>query len=193
MRNTFPIGPIIILAVCLTNGGCNGAEKKPPHAKSKAVAADITCGRAVQMLEDDPKNTFLVDVRSRPEYQMIGHPQGAYNIPFMFWSGKFNGSKYALTRNDNFQKDLLARFNPKTDTRLIMCRSGNRSLPAVAAAIETGWPTEQVFNLKDGFEGGKVKDKNSVYHGQRRLKGWRVEGFPWTYGLDKNLIYRDDL
>lgn len=187
--------PLVFIAfvICFLSAGCLIADDSKSDVKKPDVVAEITCGRAVEMLKAEPKKTFLVDVRTRPEYQMIGHSEGAYNVPYMFWTGKFNGKKYGLDVNENFKKDLLERFNPKTDTLIITCRSGNRSLPAAAAAVEAGWPADRVFNLTDGFEGGKVKDPNSIYNGQRRLKGWRAEGFPWTYSLDKKLLYNSDL
>ena len=43
-----------------------------------------------------------------------------------------------------------------------------------------------------GFEGGKIKCKKSAYHGQRKCGGWRNEGLPWTYSLDKKLVYQSD-
>jgi hypothetical protein len=44
-----------------------------------------------------------------------------------------------------------------------------------------------------GFEGGKVKCKSSAYSGQRKLGGWRNEGLPWAYHMDKKLVYKPDL
>ncbi|MEA1951095.1 MAG: rhodanese-like domain-containing protein [Planctomycetota bacterium] len=193
MKKTTSIA-FIVLSICLSATGRLMADEPKSDVK-KPVATKVTSGRAMEMLKADPQNTFLVDVRTRPEYQLIGHPRGACNIPFKFWTGKFNGEKgkYDLEPNTNFQKDLRARFNPKTDTLIFMCRSGKRSRPASAATLEAGWPAERIFNLDDGFEGGQVKDKNSIYNGQRRLKGWRFEGFPWTCDLDKKLLYKADL
>jgi hypothetical protein len=49
-----------------------------------------------------------------------------------------------------------------------------------------------VLNLEGGFEGEKVKDKGSPYFGQRRVNGWRNAGLPWTYDMDRGLIYSGD-
>ena len=93
----------------------------------------------------------------------------------------------------NYGKDLLSRFNPATDKLIFMCRSGKRSCLACIAAIEAGWNPKNVCNMLGGFEGDKIKNKNSIYNGQRKLGGWRNEGFSWTYHIDKKLVYKADL
>ena len=77
---------------------------------------DVTPLEAYRMVQKDPQHTFLVDVRTRAEYQFVGHADGAYNIPFMFLTIEVGKKGYNLAPNPNFVKDLLARFNPKTDT-----------------------------------------------------------------------------
>jgi len=154
---------------------------------------DVTPEQAYEMVRKDPKHTFIVDVRTRPEYQLIGHPAGAYHVPLKFWNGKLGKKKYGMSSNPNFANDLKARFNPQTDTLIFMCRSGGRSCAAAEAAASAGWPAEKVFNLLGGFEGGKVKTKGSIYYGQRKLGGWRNAGLPWIYKIDKNLAYKADL
>jgi hypothetical protein len=44
-----------------------------------------------------------------------------------------------------------------------------------------------------GFEGDKIKCKDSAFNGQRKLGGWKNEGLPWTYHIDKKLVYKADL
>ena len=44
-----------------------------------------------------------------------------------------------------------------------------------------------------GFEGGKNKNKDSAYYGKRWAGGWKLEGLPWTYKMDKKLMYQADL
>jgi hypothetical protein len=41
---------------------------------------------AHNLLSNDPGNSYIVNVRSRYEYQDIGHPVGAYNIPVFFYT-----------------------------------------------------------------------------------------------------------
>ena len=44
-----------------------------------------------------------------------------------------------------------------------------------------------------GFEGDKIKYKKSAFNAQRKLGECRNEGLPWTYHIDKKLIYQPDL
>lgn len=181
---------LAMVFVCggLASGGGFEYKVKKPH-----LGGDVTPSQAYEMLLKDPGHTFLVDVRTRPEYQLIGHPEGGYNIPLQFWTSKLGKKEYGRVNNPNFGKDLLTRFNPKTDTLLFICRSGKRTCTACNEAVKIGWPEDKVFNLLGGFEGDKVAFKKSAYHGQRKLGGWRNEGLPWTYHMDKRLVYHPDL
>jgi uncharacterized protein YmfQ (DUF2313 family) len=77
---------------------------------------DVTPIEAYGMVQKNPQHTFLVDVRTRAEYQFVGHAEGACNIPFMFFTNEGGEKGYKLVPNPDFGKDLLARFNPATDT-----------------------------------------------------------------------------
>jgi rhodanese-related sulfurtransferase len=134
-----------------------------------------------------------VDCRTRAEYQYVGHPEGAYNIPIRFLSATVGKKGYIETDNPDFGKALLDRFNPETDTLIILCRSGNRSCKGCNEAIKVGFKEDKVFNMMGGFEGGKNKNKNSIYYGKRWAGGWKLEGLPWTYKMDKKLMYQPDV
>jgi rhodanese-related sulfurtransferase len=123
----------------------------------------------------------------------VGHPVGAYNIPIRFLTTKIGKKGYVEETNSNFGKDLLTRFNPDTDTLIILCRSGNRSCAACNEAIKAGFAEDKVFNMMGGFEGGKNKNKDSLYYGKRWAGGWKLEGLPWTYSMDNNLMYKLDV
>ena len=157
------------------------------------LGGDLTPEKAFKMLEKDPEHTFLVDCRTRAEYQFVGHPENSYNVPLRFLTTQVGKKGYTETMNDNFGKDLLSLFNPKTDTLIILCRSGNRSCTACNEAIKAGFDEAKVFNLMGGFEGGKNKNKGSVYYGKRWAGGWKLEGLPWTYKMDKKLMYQPDI
>jgi rhodanese-related sulfurtransferase len=157
------------------------------------LGGDVTPVEAYEMLRKDPGHTFLVDCRTRAEYQYVGHPEGAYNIPIRFLSTKVGKKGYVEVDNPNFGQDLLARFNPATDTLIIFCRSGNRSCKGCNEAIKAGWPEERVFNMMGGFEGGKNKNKHSIHYGQRWAGGWRLEGLPSTYKMDPERMYPPDV
>lgn len=156
------------------------------------LGGDLTPVEAFKMVEKDPEHTFLVDCRTRAEYQYVGHPENAYNIPLRFLSATPGKKGYIEIDNHDFAKALLARFNPKTDTLIILCRSGNRSCTACNEAIKAGFSEEKVFNMMGGFEGGKNKNKKSSFYGQRWAGGWKLEGLPWTYKMKKELMYQPD-
>lgn len=161
--------------------------------KGKHKGGDLTPKQAYEMLQKDPELTYIVDVRTRYEYQDIGHPPGAYNIPFKFYTTEVGKKGYSKVPNKNFCRDLRSRFNPKTDTLIMMCRSAHRTIASTTAAVNCGFKESKVFNMLGGFEGDKVKDKASPFYGKRRIGGWRLEGLPWTYKMDANLMYNQDL
>ncbi len=162
-------------------------------ANKDHLGGDLTPEDAYKMMEKDPEHVFLVDCRTRAEYQFVGHPEGSYNIPLRFLTNNVGKKGYTEEMNPNFGKDLLARFNPETDTLIILCRSGNRSCTACNEAIKAGFAENKVFNMMGGFEGGKNENKNSTYYGKRWAGGWKLEGLPWTYKMDQKLMYQPDM
>lgn len=156
------------------------------------LGGDVSPVEAFKMVEKDPEHTFLVDCRTRAEYQYVGHPVNAYNIPLRFLSSKPGKKGYIEENNPDFSKALLARFNPETDTLIILCRSGNRSCTACNAAIKAGFKEDKVYNMMGGFEGGKNKNKKSRFYGQRWAGGWKLEGLPWTYKMKNKFMYQPD-
>lgn len=154
---------------------------------------DITPLEAFRMVKANPEKAFLVDVRTRSEYQFIGHAEGACNIPFMFFSNDTGPMGYKFTPNPDFTKELSARFNPKTDILLIYCKSGGRSLLAVEAAIGAGFSETNVYNIMGGFEGDTNRNTESIYYDKPFYGGWVREGLPWTYNMDSSLMYQPDI
>jgi len=153
------------------------------------MAKQITPTEAYEMFKNDPEHTFIVDIRTRAEYIFVGHPTMAYNIPYLFWRpSKDEESGYE--KNSHFVSDFTEKFK-KTDKILVMCRSGNRSVPACKLLEEVGFTN--IFEIPDGFEGRKVKDKNSIYYGYRYVNGWRHDGLPWTYEIKKDLSYNKSI
>ncbi|OGR04965.1 MAG: hypothetical protein A2511_15865 [Deltaproteobacteria bacterium RIFOXYD12_FULL_50_9] len=152
---------------------------------------DVSPLQAVEMVKKDTAHTFLVDIRTQYEYQDLGHPNVAYNIPYKFYTNKADEKGYKSVVNGNFCQELKARFNPANDTLILFCRSGHRSIDGTTAAVDCGF--QKSFNMMGGFEGDKVKDKNSPDFGKRVQNGWRAEKLDWTYDMDKNLMYQPDL
>ena len=101
----------------------------------------------------------------------------------------FKEKKYEMIENKEFASSILKKFNSKTDTLFFLCRSGTRAAIALSASVAAGWPTEKAYVVLGGFQGDKMKDKNSAYYGQRVGGGWKNEGLPWTYAMDRKLVY----
>lgn len=152
------------------------------------AGSDVTPSQALKMAQADA-HTFIVDVRTRPEYVLVGHPTMAHHVPIKFWTGKHTTKGYGMTMNASFAQDLKSRFDPKTDTLIFMCRSGARSCAATNAAAKAGWPADKIYNMLGGFEGDKLKNGDSAFNGKRTMGGWKNEGLPWTYKVDDKTAY----
>lgn len=173
-------------------------------------AKKILSIEAYDMLNTVP-DTYLIDVRTRAEYQFVGHPQNAYLFPYMFFTTNLikEDEKYSYAmgaKNKNFEEEISKVFQ-KTYNLLIICREGERSALAAKDLIAAGY--KKVFDVEDGFEGApfpNFKDQNlhkfyrqlakryKVYgFEQRRHYGWQWWGLPWTYEIDQKFVYPPDL
>jgi rhodanese-related sulfurtransferase len=171
---------------------------------------DILSIEAYDMLNTVP-NTYLIDVRTRPEYQFIGHPPSAYLFPYYFWNGnlvkKNETWEYQFDiRNKDFVEHISKQFQ-KTNNLLILCRDGTRSILAARDLIKSGF--KSVYNVKDGFEGPpfpyfedenrhkfyrQLANRNKIpSYNHRRFYGWQWWNLPWTYEIDTKFIYPPDL
>lgn len=165
---------------------------------------------AYDMLNTVP-DSYLVDVRTRAEYQFVGHPITAYHFPYMFLSNELvkNDEDYLYrfdVKNKAFIEEIGKIFK-KTDNLLVLCRDGSRSAAAAVELSEAGF--KNIYNIEDGFEGPTFpsfsdsnKDKfyrqlakrNNIYgFDHRRHYGWQWWGLPWTYNLDPKYLYPPDL
>ncbi|MGM0664960.1 MAG: rhodanese-like domain-containing protein, partial [Thermodesulfobacteriota bacterium] len=165
---------------------------------------------AYDMLNTLP-DTYLIDVRTRAEYQFVGHPVNAYLFPYRFLTNEFvkenEQHQYRLTaKNDAFVAEIGKAFK-KEDNLLIMGRGdGTRSIPAAKDLVGAGF--QKVFILEDGFEGPEFpffedSNRHKFYrqlakrnkipgYKHRRYYGWQWWGLPWTYEIDPKFIYPPD-
>ena len=155
-------------------------------------------------------DTFLIDVRTRAEYQFIGHPHKAYLFPYYFLSKKFAKVDEKLEyqfneKNKDFVEEIGKMFK-KTDNLLIISRDGTRSALAASELMDEGY--KKIYDVMDGFEGAEFpsfEDKNrhifyrnlaktnKIYgFNHRRHYGWQSWGLPWTYEMDPKYIYPPD-
>ncbi len=165
---------------------------------------------AYDMLNTVP-DTYLIDVRTRAEYQLVGHPINAYLFPYMFMSNKLRkkDEKYGYginIKNKTFTEEIGKVFK-KTDNLLIISRDGRRSALAVKELMDAGF--KKTYDVENGFEGPdfpffKDSNKQKFYRqlakrnkidgfNHRRHYGWQWWGLPWTYEIDPKFIYPPDL
>ena len=154
--------------------------------------------------------TYLIDIRTRAEYQFVGHPINAHLFPYLFMTNEFQKKDgkvgYKLSKiNENFVKEISKVFK-KTDNLLILSRDGTRSALAAKELVKAGF--KNTYDIEDGFEGPqfptfKDSNKNKFYrqlakrnriHGfnKRRHYGWQWWGLPWTYDMVPKFIYPPD-
>jgi rhodanese-related sulfurtransferase len=165
---------------------------------------------AYDMLNTVP-DTYLIDVRTRAEYQFVGHPLNAYLFPYMFWSSSLKKEdgryEYDMSKkNRAFLKEIGKLFK-KTDNLLILSRDGTRSALAAKELLDAGF--KKVYEVEDGFEGSEfpvfednhknkfyrqLAKRNKIYSfNHRRHYGWQWWGLPWTYAIDPKFAYPPDL
>lgn len=72
-------------------------------------------------------------------------------------------------------------MNDKIDAKI-----AGQTAVAVNALAKAGFT--KVHNIIDGFEGDKVTDPESIYHGKRMKNGWKNSA-PWSYALDPALVW----
>ena len=159
----------------------------PPKAKQTVLEKYVTAAEAYDMWSKNPETVAILDVRSPAEYFFVGHAPMAVNIPSVYF--EWDAARGVMNETDNpqFESQVTKRFQ-KDQTILIMCRSGSRAAVAVNRLAEKGF--KDVYNITDGFEGDKVKDKQSVYKGKRLRNGWKNATINWTYDLNPELVYK---
>ncbi|MCK4705677.1 MAG: rhodanese-like domain-containing protein [Gammaproteobacteria bacterium] len=131
---------------------------------------------AYEMVLKSPSKTFILDVRTRAEYQFVGHPDlpnGAANIPLKFYPSWEINKDFIKNAEEHYKKD---------DIIITICRSGKRAKTAANLLLNAGF--KNVFYMKDSFEGSKDAK------GHRTVNGWKVNGLPYTYELKDNLLYK---
>ena len=182
-------------------------QSGPAYAQD---AKKILSIEAYDMLNTVP-DTYLLDVRTRAEYQFVGHPFKAFLFPYFFLTNNFakEDEKYRYQpspKNKAFVEEITKVFK-KTDNLLIISRDGTRSNPAAMDLISAGF--KKIFDVEDGFEGAKfpkfednnrhkfyrqLAKRNKIYcFEHRRHYGWQWWGLPWTYEIDPRYIYPPDL
>lgn len=158
---------VLVSVLLLLVGSLAFAEEVPKGVDSK---------EAYKMVMESQKDTFIVDVRTKAEYEFVGHPDmpnGVPNIPLRFYP--------KWDENVEFAKMVEKRYSKDT-TLIMICRSGGRAEQAADKLLEAGF--KKVYYMTDSFEGSK-DDK-----GHRTVNGWKVKGLPYTHNIDSDLAYK---
>ena len=162
-----------------------------PEKKQTSLGLYVTALEAFETWEANQAETHIVDVRTPEEYIFVGHAPMARNVPLLFvtYAG-WDAEKDEPTIRPN--PDFVARVRELYglgDPLFVMCRSGGRSALAVNALAQAGFTN--VYNVIDGFEGDKVDDPTSAYHGKRMKNGWKNSCVPWTYDCEPSLLWME--
>lgn len=123
----------------------------------------LTPEEAWEILQSAP-NAKLIDVRSRPELDLVGRIPQAEHIEWSFYP--------EWKPNPDFGSQLKTQIDPESLVMFI-CRSGNRSDKAAHAAHQMGYTS--AYNVLEGFEGDP--DPDTTQRG--KLNGWKAAGLPW--------------
>ena len=126
---------------------------------------EVTPPEAWKMLSDD-QDAILLDVRSGFEFDYIGHPVGAINIPLQ--------EPPAWQTDPAFTDKVIEQLGvaSKNRTILTLCRSGKRSMLAATLLAQQGY--QNAVNIAEGFEGDLDENRQ---RGNRN--GWLFHQLPW--------------
>lgn len=164
-----------------------------PEKKQTPQGLYLSAKDAHDMVQKAPAKVLFIDVRTQAEVEFVGMSTMVdANIPYLIsnvaeWDAKKN--VFAKTPNSGFQAAVEAQLAKKglskSDSIIVMCRSGDRSAKAAALLAKLGY--SNVYSVVDGFEGDTAKD--GAHKGERVVNGWKNAGLPWSYKLDKAKMY----
>jgi len=161
--------------------------------KQTTLGLYMTSPDAYKYTMDHMDTTLFVDVRTPSEVNYLGATSVMDAlVPWVFMdSTTWNAEKhrYARRTNETFVADigkaLEAKGLSKSDTIILICRSGDRSAAAVNLLAKNGYTN--AYTVVHGYEGDKAT--TGEHKGQRVVNGWKNSAMPWTYSLDGDLMY----
>ncbi len=115
-------------------------------------------------------NSFLIDVRTKPEWELIGIPNlSSINKKTILISWHV----YPQMKINSFFENQIIELNIKKNDKLFfICRSGGRSFHAAKFLTHAGF--NYCYNVSDGFEGNKNK-----LNQRSTINGWKFNNLPW--------------
>jgi rhodanese-related sulfurtransferase len=111
-------------------------------------------------------DALLIDVRMEVEFQYVGHPPNAINLPWYDFPNYKPDVPAFVAAVEVLAKD-------KARPRVMLCRTGQRTVDAGIALEKAGFTN--VINVLDGFEG----DLDDDLH-RNTETGWRYCALPWV-------------
>ena len=178
---------LTLMATWLDNG------KAIPAMKTTPQKLYLTSRETYERVTQNKAKTLFIDVRTPAEVAFVGYPNSIdFSIPYVYvrdWRAIDERRKsLKVEPSTSFLVDidqaLKAKGLEKSDTIIVICRSGDRSAKAAAFLYLSGYTN--VYSVIDGFEGDVAKE--GLWKGERALNGWKNNDLPWTYELDKDKI-----
>ena len=184
----------LILTLSAASVSLAGEWDNLPKKKQTALGLYMHPTEALKYVQENQGKVLFLDVRSREETQFLGMSTLVdANVPYMQnpewpeWND--TGKNFKLVTNSNFAADVERRMKEKglakTDPIILMCRSGDRSSLAVNLLAKLGFT--KVYSVTEGYEGDIAAD--GPLKGTRSVNGWKNDGLPWSYELDKKKVY----
>ena len=193
IKNIFSTLVAIAMLAAFSNAAMAEDWSSLSKKKQTTLGLYMTSKQAYDYMMKDMDNALFLDVRTPSELNYLGAVSVMdANVPTdtmdgTAWDDKKN--RYKRKHNENFVADVEKRLKEKgltkDDTVILMCRSGKRSAKAVNVLAKAGFT--KVYTVVDGYEGDKVKEGENK--GKRMKNGWRNSGLPWTYSMDKDMMY----
>ena len=185
---------IAISGNAIADGDTAAADwSKLSEKKQNTLGLYMSAEQAYKHTLDNMDKTLFLDIRTPSELNYLGAATVMdAHVPFVFmdttgWNDKKH--RYLRADNKNFVADVEARLKQKgltkDDTVILMCRSGKRSATAINMLADAGFT--MAYSVVDGYEGDKAREGENK--GKRTVNGWKNSGLPWTYSLDKDLMY----
>ena len=129
------------------------------------MVAEVNPKQAWNILREKP-TAILLDVRSKVEFDYVGHPVDAVHVPIQEapdWQTDPDFVQKVIERLGESSRDI---------TILTICRSGKRSMLAAQLLEAQGYT--HTANIAEGFEGDLDENRH-----RGNVNGWRFLGLAW--------------
>ncbi len=177
-------------APVLANAQPVDPSRVPEEQRSK-LGLYVLPKQAPAFVKSQGGKVLFLDVRTRAEAQFMGMAEGVDAlvpyVEFQEFMTDWDETRgfYKLEPFSDFapevERRLKAKGLGKNDAILLICRAGERSSRAADLLQSLGYT--RVYTVLNGFE-GELSAK-----GRRNVNGWKNDGLPWSYELDRNKMY----